>query len=54
VPELVPDAWVAGSDRRFVVAAVGGAPLAHTQRARLRPGAASARRRARNVRSTPP
>jgi hypothetical protein len=47
VPELVPDAWVAGSGRRFVVAATGGAPLGRTQRARLRPRATSERRWAR-------
>ena len=47
VPELVPDAWVAGSARRFVVAATGGAPLGRTQRTRLRPWATSEPRRAR-------
>jgi hypothetical protein len=47
VPELVEEAWVAGSDRRFVVAAVGGAPLARTQRAKLREPAASEWRTAR-------
>ncbi len=36
-PEMVPAAWVAGSDRRFVVGAVGGAPLVALHRARLRP-----------------
>jgi hypothetical protein len=48
VPDLVDEAWVAGSERHFVVAAVGGAPLARTQRARLRPRASSERGRARN------
>jgi Protein of unknown function (DUF3592) len=47
VPELLEEAWVAGSDRRFVVAAVGGAPLARTQRAKLREPAASEWRTAR-------
>jgi hypothetical protein len=45
VPELLPDAWVAGSERHFVVAGTGGAPLGRTQRARLRPRASSERRR---------
>lgn len=40
VPGPAEEVWVAGSDRRFVVAAVGGAPLARTQRATLREPAA--------------
>jgi hypothetical protein len=47
VPAMVPDAWVAGSDRRFVVAATGGAPLASTHRAKPRPMASSERRTVR-------
>jgi hypothetical protein len=44
VPPRTEEVWVAGSDRRFVVATVGGAPLARTQRAKLREPAASDRR----------
>jgi hypothetical protein len=55
VPVLVPEAWVAGTDRRFVVAAVGGAPLVAVHRARLRRPDAGERRAARTVtRRRPP
>ncbi|MCU1359493.1 MAG: hypothetical protein JWN99_782 [Ilumatobacteraceae bacterium] len=37
--QYVPSAWVAGSDRRFVVAAPGGAPLLRCRRVRLRQSA---------------
>jgi hypothetical protein len=47
VPDLVDEAWVAGSDRRFVVAAPGGAPLVRTHRAKLRPQATTDRSRDR-------
>jgi hypothetical protein len=34
---FTPKAWVAGSDRRFVIAATGGAPMVRAKRIRLTP-----------------
>lgn len=36
--DLTPTAWVAGSGRHFIVAAVGGAPLVRAKRVRLSDG----------------
>jgi hypothetical protein len=36
--DLIPRAWVAGSDRRFIVAAVGGAPIVRAKRVQLMDG----------------
>jgi hypothetical protein len=36
--DLTPRAWVAGSDRRFIVAAVGGTPIVRAKRVQLMDG----------------